>query len=104
MQMQMEGLRLEFPEYYAQIRDAIERCFRRLNRSSGNPVAILRFEIAKDGTIPRRSIEVHRRSGNGVFDSYAFQSVECAGDGAIGPLPPEMSIDILPVELTFRPL
>jgi hypothetical protein len=104
MRVQMEGLRVEFPEYFAQIKGAVERCFQRLNRTDGNLSAIIRFEIERSGRIRSAAIIPHRRSGNRVFDATAIGSVECAGQGSIGPLPQGMPVDILPVELTFRPL
>jgi len=102
MQMQMDGIRTEFPEYYGQVLEAIRLCFVQVNRTTGNLTAIVRFEILRDGRV--RSIRPYRRSGNGVFDVNAVESVECAGRGRIGPLPPEIPVDILPFELTFRPL
>lgn len=99
----MEGLRADFPEYYNRMVEAVWLCFQQLNTTRGNLTAIVRFEIQKDGRIGSSSIRRYRGSGNGVFDVAAIESVECAGRGMIGPLPPAMGIDILPVELTFRP-
>jgi len=98
----MEGLQREFSEYYGQIVRAIETCFNRLNTGSmpANLTAVLRFEIGRDGRVT--AIRPYQRSGNGVFDGVAIESVECAGRGAIGPLPPAMPTDILPIEYSFR--
>jgi outer membrane biosynthesis protein TonB len=101
LDVRMEGLQRDYPAYYAGIVAAMQACWRQppgVERAS----AVLRFEIERDGTIRARSIQPHRRSGNGVFDVRAVQAVECAGENQrIPPLPDDIPGDRLPVQFTF---
>jgi hypothetical protein len=101
MRIRMEGLRRDYPQYYAQIVSQINRCFRWTGGGRWNTV--IRFEIQRDGTIPGSSIQFYARSGNGTFDIQAFGAVECAGAGRLSPLPEDVPYDALPVQFTFSP-
>lgn len=98
----MEGLQRDFPAYYQRIQTEIARCFRPppgIDRAT----TVLRFEIARDGTVSGGSIRVHQRSGNTRFDMAALGAVECAGQGRFGPLPEELG-GALPVQFIFSPV
>jgi protein TonB len=108
--IRMEGLRRDFPEYYEGIVLQITRCFSRA-RKSGRDVAVVSFSILRDGSIT--DIRLARRSPNAAFNVEAMGAVECAGSappGApsgspsrIGAMPADMPYDRLPVQFTFSP-
>ncbi len=100
--IRMEGLRRDFPQYYAEIQTAVARCLREPPGVTG-VTAVLRFEIQRDGSIPGRSIRIHQPSGNSRFDIAAVGAVECAGAGRLGALPAEFPVDALQVEFRFSP-
>lgn len=102
MNIRMEGLQRDFPEYYAEIQTVIARCLREPPGVRG-VTAVLRFEIQQDGSIPGSSIRVHQPSGNSRFDIAAIGAVECAGSDRLSPLPAEFPIDALQVEFRFSP-
>jgi outer membrane biosynthesis protein TonB len=101
MNVRMEGLQRDFPEYYARITARIDACFRPTGSPAGT--VVLRFEIRDDGTISSSSIRVHSRSGNLTLDIQAVGAVECAGRGQLGPLPDDLNSEVLPVQFTFSP-
>jgi TonB family protein len=97
--VRLEGLRRDFPVYYANIIRQINVCFRPPQR--GNHRTVVHFEIRADGTVTgSRLVE---RSGHAPFDYAALGAIECAGDGRFGPLPDELPYDRLPVQFTFEP-
>jgi TonB family protein len=101
LNVRMEGLRRDYPAYYANIIRQIRRCFRW--QGTGNSTATVRFTIERDGSVS--DLHLHRRSGVAAFDFEAMGAVECAGSGGrLGPLPPELPYDRLPVEFTFEPV
>ena len=97
----MEGLRRDYPEYYANIIVQMERCFR--GRSRGSRLeAVVTFKIARDGSTSE--IGVERSSGSFAFDLDAQGAAECAGKaGRLGPLPEDYPWAFLPVQFTFSP-
>lgn len=97
--VRMEGLRRDFPEYYANIIRQIDRCLRW--REGGNWSAQIYFVIQRDGSI--RDLEFVRRSGSTAFDFEAMGAVECAGRGRFGPLPEELPYESQPILFEFRP-
>lgn len=99
--VRMEGLQRDFPAYYTQIIREIDRCFR--PPAMRNLTAVVRFDIRRDGSVPRGSIQVHQRSGQLQFDMSAVAAVECAGEGRFGSLPDDLPWDVLPILFTFRP-
>jgi hypothetical protein len=101
MNVRMEGLRRDFPQYYQNIVVQMDRCFRETPGLAGT--AILRFQIQRDGTIPRSSISVYQPSVNRTLDILAVGAVECVGQGRLGPLPEDMPNEVLPVQFTFSP-
>lgn len=97
--VRMEGIRRDYPEYYENIIRQINRCFRW--RRGGDLEATVRFRIRRDGTVS--DLSVVESSGSVAFDFEAMGAVECAGSGRFGPLPEELPFDQLPIEFTFRP-
>lgn len=99
--VRMEGLKRDYPVYYANIVQQIQDCWR---APPGNSRwrAVLYFEIDSDGTVSVvRPVE---RSGSAAFDYSAIGAVaDCAGRGRFGPLPDEMPFEVLPVQFTFEP-
>ena len=96
--VRMEGLRRDFPEYYNNIIRQIQRCFR---PPAGNWATTMTFVIRRNGSVD--DIEFERRSGNTAFDYLAMEAVECAGQGRFGPLPTDMPYEYQPIRFEFRP-
>jgi len=101
LNIRMEGLRRDFPEYYGNIQRQIQRCFE--YRGGGRLETSVIFYISRDGTVNGSSIDFYERSGNVNFDYAAMGAVECAGNGRFGPLPEELGWDRLPILFTFTP-
>ncbi|MEQ1858239.1 MAG: TonB C-terminal domain-containing protein, partial [Longimicrobiales bacterium] len=97
--VRMEGLRRDYPEYYNNIIRQIQRCFRW--RDGGGWEATVYFSIQRDGSV--RDIRFMTRSGNASFDFEAMGAVECAGQGRLGPLPEDLPFESQPVNFQFRP-
>jgi outer membrane biosynthesis protein TonB len=100
LNVRMEGLRRDFPEYYANIITQIRRCMR--FRGSGRFETTVFFYIDREGNVDGRDIRFVERSGNVDFDFASMGAVECAG-GRFGPLPEELGFDRLPILFTFSP-
>jgi len=101
LNIRMEGLKRDFPEYYGNIIRQIQRCFE--YRGSGRLETSVIFYISRDGTVDGGSIDFYERSGNVNLDYAAMGAVECAGRGRFGPLPEDLGLDRLPILFTFRP-
>jgi TonB family protein len=95
--VRMEGLRRDFPEYWNNIIRQIQRCFR---QQGGNWTTTVTFVIRRDGSVD--DMEFERRSGNTAFDYLAMEAVECAG-GRLGPLPGDLPYEYQPIRFEFRP-
>ena len=94
----VEAFRRDYPEYYENIQNQIERCFRW--QGSGRLEVLVTFRIRQDGTTA--DMEVAVPSGNHAFDIDALGAVECAGmNDRLGPLPEEYPFSILPVRFTI---
>ena len=94
----VEAFRRDYPEYYENIQNQIERCFRW--QGSGRLEVLVTFRIRRDGTTA--DMEVAVASGNHAFDIDALGAVECAGmNNRLGPLPEEYPFSILPVRFTI---
>lgn len=95
----MEGLRRDYPEYYANIIVQMKRCF----RGRGSRLeATVTFKIAKDGTTS--GIGIEQSSGSFAFDLDAQGAAECAGKAnRLGPLPDDYPWAFIPVRFTFSP-
>jgi hypothetical protein len=99
LNVRIEGLRRDYPEYYNNIIRQIQRCFRWQGGGGWN--AQVYFVIRRDGTV--RDLEFRTRSGNTSFDFEAMGAVECAGQGRFGPLPDELPYESQPVLFEFTP-
>jgi TonB family protein len=97
--VRLEGLRRDYPQYYLNIITQIGRCFR--PPAGGDLEATIYFVINRDGSVSDMSIA--RKSGDPAFDYLAMGAVECAGKGRFGPLPKEVPYDRLPIQFTFHP-
>lgn len=99
LNVRLEGLRRDYPEYYNNIIRQIQRCFRW--RQGGSWEAVVVFTIGRDGRAS--DIEFGQRSGNLTFDFEAMGAVDCAGQGRFGPLPEDFSWDGVRISFTFEP-
>ncbi|MDE2975783.1 MAG: TonB C-terminal domain-containing protein [Gemmatimonadota bacterium] len=94
----VEAFRRDYPEYYRNIQNQIERCFRW--QGSGRLEVLVTFMIRRDGTTT--GLEVAAPSGNHAFDIDALGAVECAGmNDRLGPLPEDYPFSMLPVRFTI---
>jgi hypothetical protein len=99
IEVRMEGLRRDYPEYYDNIIRQVYRCFRWTRGGSWRTT--IRFWINRDGTAG--DIEFETRSGNTAFDFEAMGAVDCASRGQFGPLPEDLPYERLPILFDFRP-
>ncbi len=98
--VRMEGLQRDYPEYYNNIIRQIDRCFRW--QGSGDLRVTVRFVINRDGTISDQDIV--EGSGSFSFDIDALGAIECAGSrNRLGPLPKDFRADRLDVVFKFDP-
>jgi len=97
--VRLEGVRRDYPEYYNNIIRQIVRCFRW--QGQGSWETMVYFEIGRDGTVS--DLAVMAPSGNPAFDIEAMGAVECAGQGRFGSLPRDLPWDVLPVQFRFSP-
>ena len=99
--VRMEGLRKDYPEYYNNIVRQIQRCFR--PPQGGNWETVVYFVINKDGSVS--DTRFVKQSGNPRFDFEALGAIaDCAGRaGRFGPLPEDLPFDRLPIQFSFRP-
>lgn len=97
--VRIEGMRRDYPEYYENIIRQIHRCFRW--RQGGSWQTTVYFVIARDGTAT--DIDFVSRSGNVSFDFEAMAAIDCAGRGQFGPLPEDLPWDRQPIRFEFRP-
>ena len=98
LNVRIEGLRRDYPQYYDNIIRQIFRCFRW--RDGGSWETTIFFYIDREGNA--EGIDFVARSGNTSFDFEAMGAVECAG-GRFGPLPADLPYDRFPVRFSFRP-
>lgn len=97
--VRMEGLRRDYPEYYNNIILQIQRCFRW--RSGGSWRTTVQFIIHRDGSVSDLSFV--KQSGNTSFDFEAMGAVDCAGQGRFGALPEDLPYESLPILFDFSP-
>jgi outer membrane biosynthesis protein TonB len=97
--VRMEGLRRDYPEYYNNIVRQITRCFR--PPREGRWETTVQFVIGKDGALVGDPT-LAKRSGNVGFDILAMGAVECAG-GRFGEFPTDLALDRLAIQFTFTP-
>ncbi len=98
IEVRMEGLRRDYPQYYDNIIRQIFRCFRW--QEGGSWETVIFFYIDREGNA--EDVDWVRRSGNAAFDIEAMGAVECAG-GRFGPLPDDLPYDRFPIRFRFSP-
>lgn len=99
--VRMEGLRRDYPEYYNNIIRQIGRCFYSRWRQGGNWETVIAFTLGRDGVAS--DLEFLQRSGNVSFDFEAMGAIDCAGQGRFGPLPEDLPWNELRISFTFEP-
>ncbi|GMR13290.1 MAG: hypothetical protein BMS9Abin29_1495 [Gemmatimonadota bacterium] len=100
MNVRMEGLQRDYPEYYNNIIRQIDRCFRW--QGAGDLRVTVRFVINRDGTVSDQ--EIVEGSGSFSFDIDALGAIECAGSkNRLGPLPEDFRAERLDVVFKFDP-
>lgn len=97
--VRLEGVRRDYPEYYDNIIRQIARCFRWQGQGSWETTVY--FVIHREGTVS--DLAVRKPSGNPTFDIEAMGAVECAGRGRFGNLPEDLPWDVLPIQFRFSP-
>jgi len=101
LEVRMEGLRRDFPEYYGNIIRQIRRCFRPSPGLPGGLQTTVYFVIRKDGAVTdTRFVE---QSGNPDFDYEALAAIADCAEGRFGDLPDELPYERLPIQFTFKP-
>lgn len=100
LNIRIEGVRRDYPEYYNNILRQMQRCFRW--RGADNLRARVYFVIDKDGSVSE--VEILESSRDIGFDIEAMGAAECAGNqNRLGPLPEDLPFDRLPVIFYFEP-
>ena len=100
LNVRMEGVRRDYPEYYNNILRQMQRCFRW--RGDDDLRATVYFEINRDGSVAE--VDILESSRSIAFDIEAMGAAECAGrPGRLGPLPDELPFDRFPVVFYFEP-
>lgn len=100
LNVRMEGLRRDYPEYYNNIITQMQRCFRW--RGQEGLRATIYFVIGRDGTVS--GIDILESSRNVRFDIEAMGAAECAGSrDRLGPLPDALPFDRLPIVFKIDP-
>jgi outer membrane biosynthesis protein TonB len=100
LNVRIEGLRRDYPQYYENIIRQIRRCFRW--REGGSWSTTVQFYIDREGYA--QDIQFVSRSGSTAFDFESMGAVECAGQGRFGPLPEDLPYDRFPVRFRFSPV
>jgi outer membrane biosynthesis protein TonB len=101
LNVRMEGIRRDYPEYYNNIIRQMQRCFRW--RGDENLRATVYFVINRDGSVAE--VDILESSRSIAFDIEAMGAAECAGSrDRLGPLPEELPYDRLPIRFEFDPL
>ena len=100
LNVRMEGVRRDYPEYYNNILRQMQRCFRW--RGDDDLRATVYFEINRDGSVAE--VDILESSRSIAFDIEAMGAAECAGSrDRLGPLPEALPFDRLPVVFYFEP-
>jgi outer membrane biosynthesis protein TonB len=100
LNVRMEGVRRDYPEYYNNIIRQMQRCFRW--RGAEDLRATVYFVINRDGSVA--DVDILESSRSIAFDIEAMGAAECAGSrDRLGPLPEELPFDRLPILFKFDP-
>jgi len=101
LNVRLEGLRRDYPEYYNNIIRQIGRCFYPRWRQGGSWETVVAFTLGRDGVAD--DLEFLQRSGNVAFDFEAMGAVDCAGQGRFGVLPEDFPWEGVRIAFTFEP-
>lgn len=101
LNVRMEGVRRDYPQYYANIIRQIDRCFRPPSGLPGGLTTTVYFEIRRDGTATE--VRFVNQSGNPGFDFEALGAIADCASGRFGPLPDDLPYERLPIQFEFRP-
>ncbi len=99
IEVRMEGLQRDYPEYYNNIIRQMGRCFQWTG--ADNLRAVIYFEILRDGSV--RGSRIVQSSNSAMFDIEALGAAECAGNGKLGPLPDDLPMERFPIRFEFNP-
>ena len=100
LNVRMEGIRRDYPEYYNNILRQMQRCFRW--RGEEDLRATVYFVIDRDGSVSE--VDILESSQSIAFDIEAMGAAECAGSrNRLGPLPEALPFDRLPIRFYFEP-
>ena len=100
LNVRMEGVRRDYPEYYNNILRQMQRCFRW--RGDEDLRATVYFVINQDGSVA--DVDILDSSRSIAFNIEAMGAAECAGSrDRLGPLPEDLPFDRLPVVFYFEP-
>ena len=100
LNVRMEGIRRDYPEYYNNIIRQMRRCFRW--RGEADLRATVYFVINRDGSVSE--VDILESSRSIAFDIEAMGAAECAGSrDRLGPLPEDLPFDRLPVRFEIDP-
>ena len=100
LNVRMEGIRRDYPEYYNNIIRQMQRCFRW--RGDEDLRATVYFVINRDGSVSE--VDILESSRSIAFDIEAMGAAECAGSrDRLGPLPEALPFDQLRVRFEIDP-
>jgi outer membrane biosynthesis protein TonB len=100
LNVRMEGIRRDYPEYYNNIIRQMQRCFRW--RGDEDLRAAVYFVINRDGSVSE--VDIRESSQSIAFDIEAMGAAECAGSrNRLGRLPEALPFDQFPVVFWFEP-
>ena len=98
LNVRMEGLRRDYPEYYNNIIRQMDRCIRW--RGNEDLHAQVYFVINRDGSVS--GVDILEPSRSIAYDIQAMEAAECAGrPGRLGSLPETLSFDRLEVKFNI---
>ena len=100
LNVRMEGIRRDYPEYYNNIIRQMQRCFQW--RGEVGLRATVYFVIHRDGLVS--DVDILEQSTSIGFDIEAMGAAECAGSNdRLGPLPEDLLFDQLPIVFKIDP-
>jgi len=100
LNVRMEGVQRDYPEYYNNVIRQMQRCFRW--RGDEDLRATVYFVINRDGSVA--DVDILESSRSIAFDIEAMGAAECAGSrDRLGPLPEDLPFDRLQILFKFDP-
>lgn len=101
IEVRMEGLKRDFPQYYGNIITQIRRCWRPPGNAPAGLRATVYFVIRPDGTVT--DVRMVERSGSAYFDGLAQEAIGGCATGRFGALPEDLPYERLPIQFEFSP-